>query len=308
MSCVLFLAIAVLMATSCRAADIRLPGTRAFPESIAAGAGGALYVSNFADGGIVRIEGGHAESWIHPGAFGSGAILGLLVQLSRGLLWACSNDLSAIHLAKSASGRSELLAFDLRSGHGVRSLPMPDDRGDCADIAAAPDGSLLITDGRSSRVLRLAPKGLALQVLLDDPKLRDAPYGLDGIAIARDGTAYVNSYSSGKLFRITFERGGVPAIDEIVLDRPLVKPDGMRVEGRHSLLVTDAAGLSRVTFLAGSRGVVTTVRAGLAEPTSLVIQGKNAFVTEGKVSCALQPDTCRTDAFEFFVRVVDLKN
>lgn len=302
------LALMLLVATSNRAADIRLPGPRAFPESIATGADGSLYVSNLADGGIVRIKAAHAESWISPGASGSGAMLGLWVQRSRGLLWACSNDLSAIHLAKSASGRSELLAFDLGSGRGVRSLPMPDERGDCGDIAEAPDGSLLITDGRASRVLRLPPGGSALQVLSDDAKLRDSPYGLDGIAIARDGTTYVNSYSSGKLFRLTFASGVLAAIDEIVLDRPLVKPDGMRVEGRHSLLVTNAAGLSRVTLLAGSRGVVTTVRAGLAEPTSLVIQGKNAFVTEGKASCALQPDTCPTDAFEFFVRVVDLKN
>jgi sugar lactone lactonase YvrE len=302
------LALMLLVATPVLAADIRLPGPRAFPESVAAGADGVLYVSNFADGGIVRIKAAHVESWISPGASGSGALLGLWVQRSRGLLWACSNDLSAIHLAKSASGRSELLAFDLGSGRGVRSLPMPDERGDCGDIAEAPDGSLLITDGRASRVLRLPPGGSALQVLSDDPKLRDSPYGLDGIAIARDGTTYVNSYSSGKLFRLTFVSGVLAAIDEIVLDRPLVKPDGMRVEGRHSLLVTNAAGLSRVTFLAGSRGVVTSVRAGLAEPTSLVIQGRNAFVTEGKASCALQPDTCPADALEFFVRVVNLKN
>src|SRR5262245_41060685 len=94
---------------------IELPGERAYPESISAASDGTLYVSSLASGGVSRIKPGatKAEEWIKPGAFDSRTTFGVLVDEKTGVLWVCSNDISAIGVPGpgSATG-SHLKSFD----------------------------------------------------------------------------------------------------------------------------------------------------------------------------------------------------
>ena len=68
---------------------IKLPGDRAYPESIAAAPDGTLYVSSPAVGGVWRIkpQTTAVQEWIKPAAFGSRSTLGVLVDPAANLLW-----------------------------------------------------------------------------------------------------------------------------------------------------------------------------------------------------------------------------
>ena len=81
--------------------EVKLPGDRAYPESITAAPDGTLYVSSPAVGGVWRIKPQTAdvEEWIKPGAFGTRSTLGVLVDKKANLLWVCSNDFSSVSLA-----------------------------------------------------------------------------------------------------------------------------------------------------------------------------------------------------------------
>lgn len=287
-------------------ADIRLPGDRAFPESVAADSDGTLYVSNIAEGGVLRIRDGKAEPWITPGAFGSGTTYGVAPDRKAGLLWLCSNDLSGAGLAKSADGKSALMGFDLMSGEGKVRVGFPDERVECNDMAVAADGSIYVTDTAQPRLFRLPPGGRTLELFATDPRFDARGGGLDGIAIGDDGHIYVNLLGNGKLFRIEVADGKAGAITEISLDKPLGVADGMRHEGGNRFLVVTADGLARVT-VDGDKGMVETLRSGLAGPTGVAIVGDSALVAEGQLPVLFDPDKRgQAPSLPFVLRAVPL--
>ena len=121
-----FVLAAVIAAPSANAGEpakqIALSGDRAYPESIAAAADGTLFVSSLASGGIWRIKPGSATSevWIAPGVYDARSTFGVLVDDKKGLLWVCSNDISALGVpGPGAAMGSNLKAFDLISGEGA---------------------------------------------------------------------------------------------------------------------------------------------------------------------------------------------
>lgn len=268
-------------ATAAPIADIALENPRAFPENVAADERGTLYVSNMAQGGVVRIRNGQAEMWIKPGAFGTGATMGVMPQSEAGLLWVCSNDLSAMKLAASAFGRSALVGFDLDTGVGRFAFGLPDNRADCNDIAIGPDGSVYITDGRSSRIFRLPPGGRSLALFSDDARLQDKGYGVDGIAVGPRGDLYVNTYPTGKLFRIAVVNGGAGKLTELVADRPLGTADALRHERGNRFLVVSGRGLERLT-VTGNAVVVESLGKDIDGASGLAIVGDWAFVSDGQ--------------------------
>lgn len=273
-----------LLAATAAAADVPLPGARAFPESVNAAADGTVYVSNIAEGGVLRMRpGGKAEPWILPGAFGSGTTYGVTVDAKANTLWLCSNDLSSAGLAKSADGGAAVIGFDLATGAGKIVLPLPKPA-ECNDIAVGADGSLYVTDTASPRLFRLAPGAKALEVWATDPRFDDKGGGLDGIAIGADGAVYVNTLGSGKLFRVPIEGDKAGAIVELVPDRPLGSADGMRHEGANRFItVTGSGHLERLT-VTGDKVAVETVAEGLDEPTGVTIVDGKALVAEGRLS------------------------
>jgi len=78
--------------------SIALPGTRAFPESITSTSDGTLFIGRLGEGGVVRANPrtGAVALFVAPGASGSRSITGVFADDASGILWACSNDLSAL--------------------------------------------------------------------------------------------------------------------------------------------------------------------------------------------------------------------
>src|SRR5260221_342381 len=78
--------------------SIALPGARAFPESITSTSDGTLFIGRLGDGGIVRANPrtGAVAVFVAPGAAGSRSITGVFADVASQILWACSNDLSAL--------------------------------------------------------------------------------------------------------------------------------------------------------------------------------------------------------------------
>ena len=71
-------------------------------------------------------------------------------------------------------------------------------------MAVAPDGTVYATESFANRVHRLRPGAAALDVWITDPQLG----AVDGIALLADGAVYVNTFMSGKLFRIPVDPDG----------------------------------------------------------------------------------------------------
>ena len=109
--------------------SIELPGERAFPESITSARDGTLFVGRLGEGGVVRADPrtGAAALFVAPGAAGSRSITGVFADEASGILWACSNDLSALGGPSEGRDRGAALkAFDLRTGAARRSVPLPE--------------------------------------------------------------------------------------------------------------------------------------------------------------------------------------
>jgi len=186
--------------------EIKLPGDRAYPESISAAPDGTLYVSSPAVGGVWRIKPQTAavEEWIKPGAFGTRSTLGVLVDNKSNLLWVCSNDLSSSGVPGPGTvPGSYVKSFDLESGEGKVSAALPGKATLCNDMVVGADGSLFVTNSLAPQILRLKPGSTQLEVWLESPDFEQPPQGapgLDGIAFGSDGNLYVNTFANGDSF------------------------------------------------------------------------------------------------------------
>jgi hypothetical protein len=119
------------------ASSLTVPGANFFPESIAATPEGTRFVGSIVTGEILRLwPGSNTAETLIPAGVNAGTA-GLLVDMPRGVLWACAVDL---HFQTPTA----LRAFDLRTGALRADYPLPD-RGVCADIAGA-NGDIYITD------------------------------------------------------------------------------------------------------------------------------------------------------------------
>ena len=276
----------VFLTTGAVAAPIEIPGTRAFPESLSADSGGTLYIGRAGEGGVVRRRpGSSGEVWIAPGAFGSRSILGVLVDAGAGVLWVCSNDLSPAGVPSPGTGRTALKGFDLDTGQGRISAELPTGKDSyCSDIAVSPDGGVYVGDV-SGRVLKLNQDGRSFQVWAQDARL----YDLDGIAFGADGALYVNTSSSGLLFRVSVRGSSAGKVTELHLSRRLVGPDGMRAQADGTFLMAENAGRLDEITIRGDSARVRTIQDGLREPSAVARIGTTAWVTEAQMSALFEP-------------------
>src|SRR4051794_4780194 len=237
----LIIALAVTFDATAATESVALPGERAFPESISSSKDGTLYVSNLANGGITRIEPNSSEAkvWIEPGTFGTHSTFGVLVDEKAGLLWVCSNDLSARGMGVGTpDGVSALFAFDLKTGVGKISVPFPSKPSTCNDITIGPDGAAYVTNTAAPQVLRLAKGAKKLEIWFTEPSLQpEKGGGLDGLAFGADGNLYVNTVGPGELYRIDVKGGKATRLTKLTPSRPLFHTDGMRRYGKDFLLI-----------------------------------------------------------------------
>ena len=275
-------------------ASIDLPGDRIFPENIASAKNGALYVGSLGSGGIIRIKPGasKAEIWIKPGAFGSRSIFGVLADERSNTLWACSNDLSAlgIVIASSQTG-SALKGFDLKTGQGKVSAKLPGDHTLCNDIAIGPDGSAFVTNSAAPQILRLPPGSSQLEVWANDPLLAppDSGAGVDGIAFGTNGSLYVDTYTTGELFRVDVTHGKAGKVTKLKSSRPLTLADAIRPLGNNQFLIIEGAGRLDRMRIQGDGAAIETLKDGYASPTGVAVVGHTAWVSEGQLSYVFDP-------------------
>jgi sugar lactone lactonase YvrE len=274
---------------------ISLPGEHLHPESLSIAPGGVAYVGSMTGGVLrVRLTHAHIEQFIAPGAYGSGALFGVFADMRHGLLWTCTNSFPAplTHVAGADAGHW-VKAFDLKTGKGRISLPMPGDSPVCNDFALGPDGAIYITDTGQPRVLRWKPGATALEVWAEDP-IFNAPApkksGLDGLAFTADGTLYVNNVRDGSLYRVArLPDGRAGPITRLTTDRPLQSPDGMRALGKRLLVAEGVGRIARLT-IDGDTVHVETLDEGIKEPTGVDSEGKTAWYVQGQLSGLFNPD------------------
>ncbi|HEU4534817.1 MAG TPA: hypothetical protein VFS00_11890, partial [Polyangiaceae bacterium] len=202
---------------------------------------------------------------------------------------------------------SHLRAFRLSDGAMAASFEVPPG-GACADIAVAKDGTLYVTDAFRSTIMRLPPNATALEASWctsplfagNDPQNPVKVGGLDVVQRHGRRALFVDKRDTGNLFRIAIVDGPngeqcAPPVD-LQLDAPLPFNDGLRALDFDTVLVTVnaktpeavAAGgpipgaLLRVD-VSGGRGHVSVVDDTLDQPTGVVIDGKDAWVSEGQI-------------------------
>jgi hypothetical protein len=92
-----------------------LPGDHLHPESVSILRDGTAYVGSMYGGVLkVSLKTGKARGLIAPGAYGSGALYGVLADPRHGLLWTCTNDFPGTGLAVPGADPGHWLkAFDL---------------------------------------------------------------------------------------------------------------------------------------------------------------------------------------------------
>lgn len=271
------------------ASTVELPGQAVFPESIAADAAGNLYGGSFASGGIWRVKAGStkSEQWIEPGSFDSRSTFGVVVDEKAKLLWVCSNDVSFMGVAGPGTAQgSHLKGFDLASGVGKISIPLPGAPALCNDIALASDGSVFVTNSLATHVLRLAPGAKAFEIWAQDAQFTPPPQGagLDGIAIDGGGDIYVNTFNKGELFRISQKDGKAGPITKLKTSRPLVFPDGLRTLGTSTFLLAEGGGTISLVTIVKDAAEIKDLKTGLSGPTGVALSGGKIWVSEGQLS------------------------
>ena len=136
------------------AADVVVPGTTDFPESMTATSDGTLFFSSLAGGRIFRAPPGEAEAseFIKQGSNGLASAIGVLADDKSNTLYVCSSDLSfaGINIPTGATPTA-VKTFDLKTGAAKGSFPfpastLPGQKPFCNDIAVGPDGTAYMTN------------------------------------------------------------------------------------------------------------------------------------------------------------------
>ncbi len=275
-----------------RAADVVVPGSTDFPESMTATADGTLFFSSLAGGRIFRATPGAAQAseWIKPGTNGLSSVLGVLADERTNTLYACSPDLSGAGVViPTADKVDSLKMFDLKTGAPKGSFALPPSAASggatlCNDIAVGADGTAYVTDSFGGNILRLKPGAKALELWAHDPRwvVKEKPQ-LDGIAVLPDGNIYANIFMGDGLYRVEVKSdGSAGAITKLQTSRPLFHSDGMRAYGPNKLLMVEGetkGNLDLIT-LSGDEAKIDTIKGGFEGPVSLAQVGDTVYVLD----------------------------
>ncbi len=181
--------------------EVTIHEEKPFPESLSSTLRtDLLYIGSLAKGEVFKAAKGAAtaEVWIKPGTNGLQRVLGVLADPKSGTLWVCSSKLPP------QGAPTALKSFDLKTGASKGSYDFPGDNTLCNDIAIGPDGTAYATDTIVGSILRLKKGATALDVWAKDAKLA----GIDGIAFGDPSTIYINTVTTGHLFRIPVGKDG----------------------------------------------------------------------------------------------------
>jgi hypothetical protein len=274
-------------------AEISIPGTGIFPESLSAGADGTVYIGSVGRAQVYRARPGSAiaEPLIAPGTGGIKQVFGVLADGS-GTLWVCSNQVNPGGPPGPVPGAvNGLYSFDLATGSPKQHYDFPAG-GMCNDIAIGGNGDVYATDTQGMQVMRLPRGGSALEVWTAKDAFGPPGGVLDGIAVVGNRVV-VNTLATSKLFAVEIGADGKAGrVTELKLSEPVVGPDGMRAYGDDGVLVTHGEGKIRHVVISGDTAQVHTVKDGLDGVVSVTTVGKYAYALEGQLGIMMaQPGT-----------------
>jgi sugar lactone lactonase YvrE len=283
-------------------AAVALPGAHLHPESISVTDDGTAFVGSM-NGGVLKVslKTGKATQFIAPGAYGSGALYGVLADRRHGIVWTCTNDFpgTTVHVAGADPGHW-VKGFDLATGKGRISLRLPGQHAECNDFAAGSDGSVYIADSGLPQILRWRPGARKLEVWLTDSRLGSPDTrnggmrggGLDGIVFGTDGAIYINNYYTGALFRVPVGKHGRAGTAMLLTDK-LGLPDGMRPLPGGDMVVANARGRVLRLSVNGGAVTVTPLVEGVFEPYAVGFWGGRVWYTGAQFGALFAPDKVR---------------
>src|SRR5580698_8335598 len=251
--------------------EINIHEDKPFPESLSSTADGTLYIGSVAKSEILRATKGAAtaEVWIKPGTNGLQRVLGVLADPKSNTLWVCSSK------NPPSGAPTALKAFNLKTGAAKGSYDFPGDNTLCNDIAIGPDGTAYASDTIVGSINRLKKGATAFDVWAKDAKLA----GIDGIAFGDNSTIYINTVTTGHLFRIPVGKDGAAGdITQVQPSQPLTQPDGMRPLGKNEFLLIEGAGRLDHVTVTGDNAKIEVLTDGFNGPTAVTRVGDTAWV------------------------------
>jgi sugar lactone lactonase YvrE len=247
---------------------------------------GRWLVSQIAGRTIVAVaDDGTVSRWLQPHPAVSGMV-GLALDEARGILWATTAPLPpAVHGRSDQAASTALLQIDLDTGRVVRAWPVPADGRDhgLGDLVLLPDGSVVVADGQSGDLYRLAAPDQALT-----PFVTGVFGSPQGLAVVRN-TLFVADYSSG-LWRMPLD-GGAPVPVALPPDHTLVGIDGLATDGTRLFAIQNGVNPQRVVRLVLYPNhewvaLFTMLAANLPEieepTTAIVVDGQLVFVSRSQ--------------------------
>lgn len=168
--------------------------------------------------------------------------VGIEVDEAHGRLLVVNADPVAMS-DPGASGRAELLAFDLQSGERLfharldELLPQEGVRFLANDVAVDADGHAYVTNTLAPVIFRVSPEGTP-EVFVHDERLAGSGFGLNGVEVHPDGFLLAAVMGGGQLFRIPLDDPGALA--------PVTLPEPLAIDG---MVLDDAGRLVAVAFL-----------------------------------------------------------
>ena len=257
-------------------AEITINDTGVQAENLTSSQDGTVYFGSAAKGTIYRAAPGasQAEPWILASAAGLTNVLGLLADDNSNTLWVCQNSTGGRGGAPVV-GQTALRSFDLKTGSAKGTYPFPANSGVCNDIAVSANGTAYASESFRGRVHRLRPGASELEVWASDQEINV----IDGLAFLADGALYVNTFNTGKIFRIPVNAdGSAGALVPIETSIPLGRPDGLRTAGPQTLIQAEGVGRLTELVITGNRADVRIVREGLTAATGVTVVGNTALV------------------------------
>jgi hypothetical protein len=270
------------------AAEIRIPGTGIFPESLTSGRDGTVYIGSVGKGLVYRARPGAdtVEPFIAPGSGGIRQVFGVYADDGHNTLWVCSNQIGGAP-GGPPPPPSALHSFNLKTGAPTGRYEFPGG-GMCNDIVTSADGTAYATDTPNMQVLRLAKGGKQLEVWAGGGAFGPPGGVLDGITIV-GGRVIVNTLVTSKLFAIDVAKDGKAGeVAQLKLTHPITRPDGMRVYGKDALLSTDGTGKVVKVTIFGNVGTLTTVKDGFDGIVGVTPVGKVAYALEGQLGALMR--------------------
>jgi len=256
--------------------QVTINDTGVVAENLTSSRDGMVYFGSMAKGTIYRAAPGaaQAEPWILASTAGLTRVLGVLADDKTRTLWVCQNSTGGRD-GTPVAGQTALRSFDLTSGAAKGTYPFPPNSGVCNDIALSADGTAYVSESFRGRVHRLKPGATALEVWASDEQLNV----IDGLAFLADGSLYVNTFDTGRLFRIPVKPdGSAGPIVPIETSLPLVRPDGLRSAGPRTLIQAEQQGRVAELTISGDRAEVRVVQDGLTRASGVTVVGNTALV------------------------------